>query len=154
MTSAQMKRTLKKGEAPNPFLTQELERLRDTPDWTRAEKIQMSYELTSSADMELLFPAELMRTLREKNVEKLTDIEPGTEGIGWCCIQEIQRKKTKNGKSFIRAKVIDDESHSAWLRIWGNEKTPIEPYTIWLVQAHNDAEWGLSTQMFKIKKVV
>jgi DNA polymerase-3 subunit alpha len=154
MTSAQMKRTLKKGEAPNPFLTQELERLRDTPDWNRAEKIQMSYELTASADVELLFPSDLMRKLREKNVEKLTDIEPGTEGIGWCCIQEIQRKKTKNGKPFIRAKIIDDESRSAWLRIWGNEKTPIEPYTIWLVQAHNDAEWGLSTQMFKIKKVV
>ena len=134
---------LKKGEAPNPILTQELERLRDTPDWTRAEKIQMSYELTSSADVELLFPNDLMRKLREKNVQKITDIEPGTEGVGWCAIQEIQRKKTKNGKPFIRAKVIDDESRSAWLRIWGKESEPIELYTIWLIQAQNDAEWGL-----------
>lgn len=154
MTAAQVKRTLKKGESPTPYLTTELERLRDTPDWTRAEKIQMSYELTSSADVELLFPSELMYKLREKNVQRLTEIEPGTEGIGWCCIQEIQRKKTKNGKPFIRAKVIDDESRSAWLRVWGKESEPVELYTIWLIQAQNDPDWGLSTSTFKMKKVV
>ena len=136
------------------FLDSELIRLKEVPDWTRAEKIQMSYELTSSADVELLFPSDLMKKLREKKVEKLTDVEPGTEGIGWCCIQEIQRKKTKTGKPFIRAKVIDDESRSAWLRIWGKETETIELYTIWLIQAQNDADWGLSTSTFKMKKVV
>lgn len=154
MTTTQMKRMLKKGETPTPLLAQELDRLRQTPDWTRVEKIQMAYELTSSADVDLLFPVNLMRKLREKNIEKLTDVEPGTEGLGWCCIQDVQRKKTKNGKDFIRAKVIDDESRSAWLRIWGKEHEPIEPYTIWLIQAQNDADWGLSTTTFKMKKVV
>lgn len=154
ITSTQLKRMQKAGQVPVSMLEAELERLKDLPDWTRAEKIQMSYELTSSADVELLFPSELMRKLREKNVEKLTDVEPGTEGIGWCCIQDIQRKKTKNGKPFIRAKVIDDESRSAWLRIWGRESEPIELYTIWLIQAQNDPDWGLSTSTFKMKKVV
>lgn len=154
ITSAALKKLTKQGQEPTPFLEIELQRFSETPDWSRAEKIQMSYELTASAEVELLFPTELMRKLREKKIEKLTDIEPGTEGIGWCCIQEIQRKKTKNGKPFMRVKIIDDESRSAWLRIWGKESEPVELYTIWLIQAQNDVNWGLSTSTFKMKKVV
>ncbi len=153
ITSTQLKKALKNGEELIPHLQNELRQNSEVNDWTRAEKIQMSYELTATSDMELLFPSGLMKKLREKNVEKLTEIEPGTEGIGWCAIQDIQRKKTKNGKSFIRAKVIDDESRSMWLRIWGNEKVPIEPYSIWLVQAQHDPEWGLSTSTWKMKIV-
>ena len=154
LTPAQLKKMQKTGQVPVPILESELLRFKDVPDWSRAEKIQMSYELTSTADVELVFPTNLMRKLREKNVEKLTDIEPGTEGIGWCCIQDIQRKKTKNGKPFLRVKIIDDESRSAWMRIWGKESEPLDLYTIWLIQASNDADWGLSTSTFKMKKVV
>ena len=154
MTPTKLKKLQKAGEVPVSFLESELQRFQNVDDWTREEKIQMSYELTSQAEVDLLFPVDLMRKLREKNVQKLTEIEPGTEGIGWCCIQEIQRKKTKNNKSFLRCKIIDDESRSAWLRIWGNEKEPVEPYTIWLIQAQNDVDWGLATQIFKMKKVV
>ena len=154
ITAAAIKKLKKEGKEPQPFLESKLFELRDVEDWTRSEKIQMSYELTSSADVEILFPTHLMKRLIDKNIVRLTEIDPGTEGIGWGCIDEIQRKKTKSGKDFLRCKVVDDQSRSVWLRIWGVEKDPVELYTIWLIQAQHDPDWGFSTSTFKMKKVI
>jgi DNA polymerase III subunit alpha len=154
MTAAAIKKANKLGEVPPLFLETELARFADISDWTRAEKVEMSYDLTSAANTELLFPPKLMAHLKSKGIPKLHDIPQGHEGIGWMCIETIQRKKTKNGKPFMRCRVIDDESRIAWLRVWGKEKIKVEPYTLWLTYTKHDADWGHSTASYKMKQIL
>ena len=154
MTPSAIKKAVKLGQELTPFLGAELQRFVDTDDWSRAEQVAMSYELTSAASYELLFPSALMARLKEKNIARLHDIPTGAEGIGWLCIETIQRKKTKNGKPFVRCRVIDDKSRIGWLRIWGPERVALEPYTMWLAVAKNDADWGFSTSTFKMKPLM
>ena len=154
MTKAAIKKAEKLGEELVPFLETELQRFSDVADWSRAEHVAMSYDLTSAASTELLFPPALLAKLKDKNIACLHDIPSGAEGIGWLCIETVQRKKTKNGKSFLRCRVIDDQSRTTYLRIWGPERIPIEPYTMWLAVAKNDADWGCSTSTFKMKSLM
>ena len=154
LTPTQIKKAVKNGEALVQFLELELERQSNVEDWSRGEKIKMAYELTSSADADLIFPPAMVKKLREKNVVKLHDIPENEEGIGWCCVSEVQAAATKGGKVYMKCKVIDDSSRSANLKVWGDMKNSLEPFTIWLIQAKHDPTWGFSTNPAKMKKVV
>jgi DNA polymerase-3 subunit alpha len=154
LTASQLKKKAKAGEKIEAFLDVTLTSLAEIEDWSREEKILMCQELTQSVDSDLLFPPAVMSKIAEKQVPKLHDIEPGTEGIGWFCAAEVQVKKTKNGKIFYRIKAIDDEHRSAWLRAWGTPKEEIKPYTLWLAQASNDSNWGFSTSVYKMRALV
>jgi DNA polymerase-3 subunit alpha len=154
LTASQLKKKAKAGEKIEAFLDVTLASLAEIEDWSREEKILMCQELTQSVDSDLLFPPAVMSKIAEKQVPKLHDIEPGTEGIGWFCAAEVQVKKTKNGKIFYRIKAIDDEHRSAWLRAWGTPKEEIKPYTLWLAQASNDSNWGFSTSVYKMRALV
>lgn len=153
-TPTQMKKATKNNEELVSMLETELKRFSDIEDWERNEKIKMSYELTTTADTNLLFPIELVSKLREKNIEKLHDITPGEEGIGWFCVSDVQTAKTKTGKSFLKIKAVDDSSRTVNLRVWGELKKPIELFTIWMAQASHDPQWGFSTNVSKMRKVI
>jgi len=154
MTATQMKKAAKNNETLTPMLEQEIEKFSDVEDWTRNEKIMMQQELTSTADTNLMFPIELVSKLREKQIQKLHDIPPDEEGIGWFCVSDVQIAKTKTGKSYLKLKAVDDSSRSVNLKVWGELKKPVEPFTIWMAQAHNDPQWGFSTNVSKMRKVI
>lgn len=154
LTVSQLKKLQKSGETPIPFIDYILEELSGTEDWTRDEKIDTCFDLTSTIDADLLFPPEVMEKVAQKEVPKLHDIQPGSEGIGWFCVQSIEMKKTKNGKVFYRCKAIDDEFRSAWLRIWGSPQEEIKPYTLWVGKAQHDPQWGFSTSIYKMRQMV
>lgn len=154
LTPSQLKKKMKAGEKIEAFLDVMLESFSELEDWTREEKIEMSQELTQSVDVDLLFPPAVMAKIAEKEVPRIHDIEPGSEGIGWFCASDVQVKKTKNGKIFYRIKAIDDEHRSAWLRAWGTPKEEIRPYTLWLAQVSHDANWGFSTSVYKMRALV
>ena len=151
LTPAQLKKLVASGVDPIPVIDLLLEELSSTHDWSRAEKIEMSYEYTSTANADLLFPPEIMEKLTAKEVNSIHDIPAGDEGIGWFLVTEVQSKKTKNGKSFYRCKAIDNNSRSSWIRIWGNPTDGMDPYTLWIGQASHDANWGFSTSFYKLR---
>jgi DNA polymerase-3 subunit alpha len=153
LTAAQLKKLAKEGIDPLPVIDVLLEEQASTVDWTRDEKISMAYDLTSTADVDLLFPPDIMKKLLEKGVQSLHDVQPGSDGIGWFLVTEVNLKKTKNGKAFYRCKAIDNDSRQGWIRIWGNPTESIDPYTLWVGQASNDPSWGFSTSIFKLRKV-
>jgi len=66
---------------------------------------------------------------------------------------DIIYKKTKNGKDFMRMKILDMDNNSAWLRVWGKFPNPPELYTLWVANVHNDPNWGMSTSAWKMKQV-
>lgn len=154
LTPAQIKKKQKDGDNLSPFIDDVLASLESEADWARDEKIAMCYDLTSSVDMDLLFPPDIMRKIADKEIPKIHDVPPGEEGIGWFCVSEFETKNTKNGKTFTRIKAIDNESRSVWLRVWGSFNEPIRPYTIWVGQASHDAKWGFSTSVFKLRQII
>ena len=125
----------------------------ETEDWSRIEKVDMSFELTSTVDGDLLFPDKLMKRIVEKNIQSIHDVPPGSSGVGWFVITDVIKKKTKNGKPFYRLKVTDNENRVAWLRVWGGMQRDPEKYTLWMAHASHDAGWGMSTSVAKLRRV-
>lgn len=154
LTPSQIKKREKAGEPVIPILDFLLEELATTKDWSREEKINVRYELTSTLDAELLFPAEVMKKVTEKDVPSLHDIPAGTEGIGWFCASSVEMKKTKNGKIFYTLKTIDDTFRTSRIRVWGSPQEDIRPYTLWICKTQHDAQWGFSTSIFKMRQLV
>ncbi len=128
------------------------EKYRHLEDWSRTEKIKHYFDLSNDASTELLFPPELMRRLREKNVSSAFDIRKGTKGIGWFTILEVNKKISKNGKPFMRLKITDDQNNTASIMVWGDVGEDIR-YTNWLSEIKNDPNWGMSTSLSKMKKI-
>jgi DNA polymerase III alpha subunit len=153
LTPAQLKKKVKAGEPVMPIVDFLLEELSGVEDWSREEKINMCFELTSTIDGDLLFPPEIMERIAAREVPKLHDIPAGSEGIGWFCVSSTEMKKTKNGKVFYRCKAMDDEFRNVWIRVWGSPQDEIKPYTLWVGKAHHDPQWGFSSTFFKLRQM-
>lgn len=153
LTPTQIKKKQKLGEIIKPCIDELLEQNELVSDWTREEKLAMYFDYTSSADAEILFPEEVLNKIRDKGVDPLHDIPSGSEGIGWFCLASVEMKTTKNGKTFARCKVIDNEFREAWVRVWG-DLSSVTAYSLWIARAHHDPQWGFSTSMAKLKKIL
>jgi len=152
-TKTQVKKIRKLGEEPEIFIHKILKDFADTEDWTRIEKVDMAFEMTSTVDGGLLFPDKLMKRIEEKNITSIHDIRPGTSGVGWFVITDVIKKKTKNNKPFYRLKVTDNDNQVGWLRVWGGMQRDPEKYTLWMAHASHDAGWGMSTSVAKLRRV-
>jgi len=153
MTKTKVKRAKKNCEILVPILGRLIEDYKMLPDWSRQEKISNYVDLTSGVDADLVFPPELMQRVHSKDIMSIHEIEPGSRNVGWFCITEVIKKKTKNGKDFYRLRTINDEHQTSWLRVWGSQVDSLEPYTLWLADVHHDANWGFSTSVYKMKRV-
>lgn len=153
MSPTQIKKLQKSGEVVVPIIDKLIETYEGLPDWSRTEKLKNLMEMTSSVSNDLLFPASLMRKVKEKSVPSVFQIPGGTKGIGWFCVTEVHQKSTKNGKSFLRLRIIDNENNSTWLRCWGKFEEVPEEFSLWIGEIENDSSWGMSTSAWKIKQL-
>ena len=152
ITKTQQKRAIKNGEMLIPVVDVLISEVQDVIDWNRTEKIQNYMELSNDASIDLLFPQSFVDKVSKKNVGSVFKIPGGEKGIGWFCILETIKKKTKNGKDFMRLKVTDNQNNTGWVRVWGNLEDDIN-YTLWLSEVHNDSSWGMSTSLRKMKLI-
>jgi|TARA_R110000824_G_scaffold62352_7_gene165242 DNA polymerase-3 subunit alpha len=146
-------RKAKKENAPDmlPIL---IEQTKDTEDWGRIDKLTMYQELCSATRDDLAFPDDMMEKIKSANVKSVLSMLPREKCIAWCCIVDMVKKKTKNNKTFYRLKITDYKNNTGWLRMWGNKPSSMVPYSIWLVQASNDPNWGASTSVAKVRPLV
>ncbi len=151
ITKTQYNRALKNGEEVKPIVDVLVEKYKVVSDWSRAEKIKNYFELSNDASDDLLFPPELVKKLQDKEVQSIFEIPESMRGIGWFTITEVVMKTTKNGKPFMRLKCVDNNSKSGWLRVWGQLSDDIA-YSTWMADVKNDAGWGMSTTIAKMKK--
>jgi DNA polymerase-3 subunit alpha len=126
----------------------------DIQDWSRTEKVAQYSEVMGGVPEELTFPSGILDRFKTAGINPIASIQGDERMIGWALFQEVQKKKTKNGKSFYRIKATDADNNYVWLKIWGGDAVDIDPYTIWLVDAKGDEQWGPSTSAYKIKPVV
>ena len=152
MTKTAVKRLLKKGEEPEPIVPELMNKFRVVSDWDRSLKIRNYFDLSNDANDDLLFPPKLLKKLKQKQICSVFDIPSGERGIGWFTVTEVIRKTTKNGKAFMRWKCVDSDNRSGWLRVWGCvDDDP--SVTTWLADVKNDAGWGMSSSLAKLKKI-
>ena len=153
ITKTQVKRAKKNGEILEPILDKLRSAYEGLPDWNRTEKITNYMDLTSSVNNSLVFPEALVERIRKKNIGSVFSVPAGQRGVGWFCVTDIIAKVTKNGKPFYRFKGIDKDNNTGWVRVWGKFSEAPDLYTIWVADVHNDANWGMSTSSYKMKRV-
>ena len=95
-----------------------------------------------------------MEKIRNSNVKSVLQLAPGAKQIAWFCAVDFIRKTTRNKKIFYRIKIVDNESNSGWLRVWGELPDGMEKFTIWLAEVSADRNWGPSTSSRKIRPLV
>ena len=123
-------------------------------DWSRIEKLNMYQDLCSATRDDLAFPPEMMQKIKSAGVKSVLNMEPNEKNVAWFCVISMEKKATKNKKIFYRLKITDYENNTGFLRMWGDKPESMEPYTIWLCQAHNDPSWGASTSVAKVRPLV
>ena len=137
-----------------PILPELIRNTEYVDDWTRSEKLVMHYDLTSTVPRELLYPGNILDKIENADIPRLSSLSGKTRAVAWFCIQEIIKKKTKNGKTFYRLRVCDDQNNLSWLRVWGFLPEEATPFTIWLADVKNDPNWGASTSGSNMKPLV
>jgi len=143
----------KKLNAPSQ-LGELIEGVIDIQDWSRAEKVAQYNDVMGGVPEELTFPSGILDKFEKADIKPITAIKGDERMVCWALFQEVQKKKTKNGKTFYRIKAMDADNNFVWLKIWGGDAVDVDPYTIWLVDAKGDEQWGPSTSAYKIKPVV
>ena len=153
MTKTAAKKLLKEQDTIPVFLDEKLKESMGIPDWNRAEKIGHSVDLMASADETLVFPPMIMEKIEKANVRPVTNLSGKEKDVVWFCIQSMEERTTKNNKKFYRMKVMDNNSESCWLRVWGRFDEPPDLYTMWLAEVASTESWGCSTSSYKMKKL-
>ena len=153
MTKTAYKKAIKESGSIEPFIDKLTKLTNDIDDWSRTEKIGYTVDLMSSADETLVFPEEVMNRIRKANVRSAIELSGKEKDVVWFCIQSIEERTTKNNKVFYRMKVMDNNSESCWVRVWGRfDKIP-DLYTMWLAEVASTESWGCSTSSYKMKQL-
>ena len=153
MTKTAYKKAIKEYGSVKEFIDIKISELDSDIDWTRTEKIGFTVDLMSSADETLVFPEDIMKRIRGANVRSATSLSGKEKDIVWFCIQSIEERTTKNNKIFYRMKVIDNNSESCWIRVWGRFESVPELYTMWIAEVASTESWGCSTSSYKMKQL-
>jgi DNA polymerase-3 subunit alpha len=153
MTKTAVKKMMKDiGEIPR-FIDQKVIENYDLIDWPRESKITFSVDLMAGADETLVFPPRIMKKIENANVRSASSLVGKEKDIVWFCIQTLEERTTKNGKTFYRMKVIDNNFESAWIRVWGAFKEVPDLYTMWIAEVASTESWGCSTSSWKMKRI-
>ena len=153
MTKTAFKKATKENGYIPEFVSEKIRENREVEDWTRGEKITFSVDLMASVDDELLFPSRILNKIKHSKVPPVTSLEGNNKDIVWFCIQNVEERKTKNGKIFYRMKVCDDASETRWLRVWGKFESIPAPYTMWIAETSSSEAWGYSTTAYRMKQL-
>ena len=121
-------------------------------DWNRYEKLTLQTETSGTAPFHIVFPIEILEKIKSHDIPSANEIESKTKGIGWFCVTSVEKKSTKNGKSFLRVKTLDTTLATTNLRVWGDVN--MKPYSIWIGLIDNSPDWGLSTNANKLREIM
>ena len=155
ITDAAKRKLEKAGQVPQLIIEKLLQEiLQDDTDWTRIEKINNQFELSSDVQEDLLYPSEMISKLEQKEIPSALTLPECSKVIAWFCVlNDFKVKKTKNGKDFITATIADNEGNTNKIKIWGSLDTKDLAYTLWLGEVSMQTDWGLSTNAGKMRRL-
>jgi DNA polymerase-3 subunit alpha len=139
------------------LLAQFIEKYKDQPDWTQAEKIEHSKEISGAVDIALILPTEVRKLLEEKKIKSIDDWD--MESYYWAVVTKVNLATTKNGRKYLKIRLYGESGVEQNCFVWNyTPKDPANPmpnipeYTA-LVGKFKKTDFGLSTNMNQLKKL-
>lgn len=122
--------------------------LRDTPDFTPAEKVAIFEEYFGSIDASQLISEEKLKKLQTKGVRSVDEYEE--PDIYWFAVISCEMKKTKAaGKTYAMLRVMGAVGKEYRINVWG-AKEPYKSYSIYLAEISAN-DFGMSTTSWKLR---
>ena len=96
----------------------------DVQEWTTADKIEFSSELSGSVDMDLILPPKILSKLLDLGLSSIEEWDG--KGNYWAIVKEAKMATTKTGKPYLRLSLtgLNSEKHNCF--IWNFKKKPNE----------------------------
>ena len=118
-------------------------------EWTREEIIDNEMKLLGSVNADTFVSPEMQEIFVRENWKPIDEYrEPW---VYWFIVLQAMPKKTKNGRFYLRVKVMGLSGKQEWLNIWSwNGKDPLPNYSICVAQVSANS-FGKSTSMKKLE---
>ena len=107
-------------------------------NWTRKEVIQNEMSQLGSVNVETIIPGDYIERFEEEGWKPIDEYEQ--KWFYWFILVESQVRTTKNGRKYLRCKVMGSSGKQEWMNIWGwsGEAVP-EPYTVLVSEVSSNA---------------
>lgn len=94
----------------------------DVWDWTTKEKIDFSYELSGTVDMNLILPPNVKEQLLNLKIRSIDEWDG--KGSYWAVVSEAKMAVTKTGKPYLRMKLFAESNEQYGCFVWNYKKRP------------------------------
>lgn len=129
-----------------------LKTTRGMGEWSKTELVEYSQELLGALDVGLLVSDELLTRLESKGIRPVDQWDK--KDIYWAIVSDAIPKKTKNGKNYLMLKLMGMNGKEFKCFAWGwDGMTDLQKLTP-IIGEFDRGDFGLSTQMWRIKELV
>jgi len=128
-------------------LAENIEKYRPEGNFSDDERIDFLANLTGIFPMNLVLDENIQRKLEQHCVPPISEFDPEL-GLCWCIVREVTKKKTKNGKLFYVANVIDNNSVETKVRCWtvNPDRDILYVNRPYMIKPQYNETWGFSTR--------
>jgi len=128
-------------------LGENIEKYRPEGNFTDDERIDFLANLTGIFPINLVIDEGIQRKLDQYCIPPISEYDPEL-GMCWCIVREVTKKKTKGGKVFYVAKVIDNNSVETTIRCWSvnPERDILYVNKTYMIKPQYNETWGFSTR--------
>jgi hypothetical protein len=121
----------KKNNDIMPRLMELIELEKDTPDWTRDEKIDNWLDLAGTVDMSLVLTEEHWKLINRFNLISIDEVPELSEEDGideiknqfvWFIVRSVAAKTSSTGKPFLEIKANGDRFVDINIKLWNCQK--------------------------------
>ena len=128
-------------------LAENIEKYRPEGNFSDDERIDFLANLTGIFPMNLVLDESIQRKLDQHCVPPISEFDAEL-GVCWCIVREVTKKKTKNGKLFYVANVIDNNSVETKVRCWtvNPDRDILYVNRPYMIKPQHNETWGFSTR--------
>ena len=128
-------------------LGENIEKYRPEGNFTDDERIDFLANLTGIFPINLVLDESIQRKLDQYCIPPISEYDPEL-GMCWAIVREVTKKKTKGGKLFYVAKVIDNNSVETTIRCWSvnPERDVLYVNKTYMIKPQHNDTWGFSTR--------
>lgn len=119
-------------------------------EYTKDEIVSNEVAIFGYVNIKTIINERQIEKLRQNNIFPICEWEK--EWLYWFIPTEVQERKTKKGKPYLRMKVTSSDGIFEWFNCWWwNGKSKILPYTICTAIVESQEGWGKSCKWSKFK---
>jgi DNA polymerase III alpha subunit len=129
-------------------LVENIEKYKDTKDYTKKQRIENLAGLTGLYPFRLVISEDTVSKLKRGDVPPLSEYDPAAQ-VTWFIPRNILVKKTKNGKSYWIVECIDVAGGTTSIKCWGIDprRDRITLDAAYMAHLDHSEQWGFSSSL-------